>query len=337
MKIFISWSGDASHEAARALKEWLPNVFQAIAADDVFLSSEDIAKGSVWFAELGKILDQSAFGILCLTPANLTAPWILFEAGALAKHLSSVRVVPLLIGVDTSTVTGPLSQLNSAGITRDEIRKLAKAINKQLGNHALDEQRLAKAFAHWWPDLRARLQKALAATMAAPAFDIFLSTPMAGFETDRAYRTQRAAFKKVFDTLRDECKLRVYWAAEKIESMKDFDAVDVSVADDIAALDASRYFVLVYPKKIATSALFEAGYAFARGKPARFFVPKFDMLPFLMRKLRSLKPGVDVNIHTRDEWEDYDDLQAKLRKNAAKWFPVERPAGARRVRRRSGA
>ena len=56
MKVFVSWSGNASHDVAKALKDWLPNVIQAV---DVFLSSEDIAKGSVWFHELGEVLDES--------------------------------------------------------------------------------------------------------------------------------------------------------------------------------------------------------------------------------------------------------------------------------------
>ena len=52
MKIFVSWSGDFSHAVAKALKDWLPNVIQAV---EVFLSSEDIAKGSQWFHELASI------------------------------------------------------------------------------------------------------------------------------------------------------------------------------------------------------------------------------------------------------------------------------------------
>lgn len=322
MKIFISWSGNASHVAASALKEWLPNVFQSIETDDVFLSSEDIAKGAVWFSELGQILDESGFGVLCLTPENLTAPWILFEAGALSKHLSSARVVPLLIGVGDEALKGPLSHLNGAGVSADEIRKLAESINERLGDDGLDEPRLAKAVARWWPDLERGLQAALDLTQASYAYDVFLSTPMAGFSSEAAYRQFRAEFKKVFDTLRDDCRLRVYWAAEKIESKADFDPVDVSVADDLAALDASRYFVMLYPEKIATSALFEAGYAFALRKPARFFVPKFDLLPFLLGQLPGMRPGASVKIHTQDEWSSYDDLAAKVRRNAAKWFPL---------------
>jgi hypothetical protein len=52
MRIFISWSGEASHEVAVGLKHWLPNLFQAIKAEAVFLSSQDIEKGTPWFVQL---------------------------------------------------------------------------------------------------------------------------------------------------------------------------------------------------------------------------------------------------------------------------------------------
>lgn len=93
MKVFISWSGDVSRRAAMALKDWLPNVIQTV---DPFVSSENIQKGARWFTDVGAELEAAKFGIICLTPDNLTAPWLLFEAGALSKSLSQSRVSPLL-------------------------------------------------------------------------------------------------------------------------------------------------------------------------------------------------------------------------------------------------
>jgi TIR domain len=317
MKVFVSWSGDASHDVARALKDWLPNVIQAV---DVFLSSEDIVKGSVWFNELGNVLDESAFGIVCLTRDNLSAPWILYEAGALGKRFEQSRVVPLLIGLKVPDLSGPLSHFNASLLDKDEIAKLVAAINAQLGAAKLSDKQLDKAFATWWPDLEMSLQaaaKKAAAGAQAFAYDVFLSTPMAAFATDDDYKAGWAQFRKVFDALKVE-GLKVYWAAEQIDSMVKFDSLDVSVLDDLKALQQSRRFVLLYPQKLATSALFEAGYALALKRFSHYFARDRDDLPFLMRELAGSDPN--VRIHTDEDWKDYDDLAAKIHKYKDKWF-----------------
>lgn len=318
MKVFVSWSGQASHDVAKALKDWLPNVIQAV---DVFLSSEDIAKGSQWFHELGTVLDESGFGVLCLTRDNLSAPWILYEAGALGKRFEQTRVVPLLINLQPTDLSGPLSHFNAALLDREEIGKLVASINAELGAEKLTDKQREKAFQTWWPDLEQALQQAAAKANTGTqkfTYDVFLSTPMAAFSTDAAYQSARAEFKKVFDTLKQDCGLSVYWAAENIEKMSDFDTLDVSVLDDLKALQDSGRFVLIYPQKIATSALFEAGYALALKRFSHYFVRDRDDLPFLMRELAGSNPN--VRIHTDEDWKDYDDLAGKMKKYKTKWF-----------------
>jgi hypothetical protein len=318
MKVFVSWSGEASHDVARALKDWLPNVIQAV---DVFLSSEDIAKGSQWFHELSSVLDECAFAILCLTRDNLSAPWILYEAGALGKRFEQARIAPLLIDLQVSDLSGPLAQFNATLLDKEEIAKLVTAINAQLGAARLTEKQLENAFRLQWPILDGVLvQAAQKASTGCGKFlyDVFLSTPMAAFSTDAEYRSGRAQFKKLFDSLTRDCGLSVYWAGEKIESMSDFDTLDISVLDDLKALQESHRFALVYPKKLATSALFEAGYALALNRFSHYFVRDRDDLPFLMRELAGSSPN--VRIHTEQDWTDYDDLAEKLIKYRDKWF-----------------
>jgi hypothetical protein len=96
MKVFISWSGEKSKKLAEILKKWLPGVIQAIRP---FFTPDDIEKGARWNTEISKELEESSVGIICLTRANLQAPWLMFEAGALAKRIDRSRVVPMLFGV----------------------------------------------------------------------------------------------------------------------------------------------------------------------------------------------------------------------------------------------
>src|SRR4051812_6219646 len=84
LKVFISWSGERSKAVAEALKEWLPVIFQDL---DAWVSSHDIKAGERWESEIGGQLETTDLGILCLTGDNLTAPWLLFEAGSLAKSV----------------------------------------------------------------------------------------------------------------------------------------------------------------------------------------------------------------------------------------------------------
>src|SRR5262249_31103880 len=113
---------------------------------------------------------------------------------------------------------------------------------------------------------------------------------------------------------------RVFWAAEKIESMADFDTFDVSAMDDLKALDESRIFVLLLPQKLVTSALFEAGYALSKKLLCHYFVHDREDLPFLIREVRGTLSK--VRIHEHGEWKHYDDLARKIAKQKKSWFPT---------------
>jgi 8-oxo-dGTP pyrophosphatase MutT (NUDIX family) len=155
MKIFISWSGAMSHRLALIMKEWLPYIVQEI---DAFVSSEDIEKGAQWSGELIKELEASKFGIICVTPANVGAPWMNFEAGALSTRFTEARVVPYLFAVDRSQVAkSPLGQFQSSVADEGDTFRLVKSINGQAGNRQPEDQ-LKRTFDKWWPDLRRHLE-----------------------------------------------------------------------------------------------------------------------------------------------------------------------------------
>lgn len=159
MKIFLSWSGGLSHEVAKALDTWLPQVMNAL---QPWLSSQDIEKGARWFEEIGETLSTTDFGILCLTQTNIAAPWILFEAGALSKSLGQARVCPLLINIKNADLQGPLAQFNTAGISREEILRLIESINTRLpDDKRRTEVQLEEAFDVWWPRLEVKLAEAV--------------------------------------------------------------------------------------------------------------------------------------------------------------------------------
>lgn len=161
MKVFVSWSGEISHKVALVIREWLPSVIQSV---EPYVSSEDIDKGSRWLTDISKELDESYFGILCVTHESLEAPWLNFEAGALSKAFDSSNVIPFLFGLKRSEVQGPLLQFQSVVYAKEDVRKLVISINKAQREDKLEESRLDRIFNVWWPKLEKDLSELAAET-----------------------------------------------------------------------------------------------------------------------------------------------------------------------------
>jgi hypothetical protein len=162
MKVFISWSGELSRLMAEELRSWLPTILQAVTP---WVSSQDIRTGSRWLAELSSELDQTNFGILCVTAEALQSPWLNFEAGALGKRITDPKtgVVGLLFGVNHGAVSGPISQFQNVEFARDGMFKVAKDINLRI-SPPLAEALVTKLFDKFWEDLHGAYKRNLSET-----------------------------------------------------------------------------------------------------------------------------------------------------------------------------
>lgn len=145
MKIFVSWSGKLSCEIAELLKKWIPCVLQSV---EVFFSNIDIEKGDNWDKIISTELSECKYGIICLTKDNISAPWINFEAGAIAKSLDS-RVSALMVNVKPSDIKGPISRYQATKFEKDDFFQLISSINKVLEN-PLDNLVLQNTFNAMW-------------------------------------------------------------------------------------------------------------------------------------------------------------------------------------------
>ncbi len=150
MRIFISWSGGRSEHVAQALREFLPLVLHYA---DPWVSGVDIRAGERWTTEVGAELEAARFGIICVTTENIEAPWLLFEAGALGKSMDQALVCPYLLDVEFSQITGPLSQFQAKKAERESTLDLVRSINK-VASEPVSDERLAKLFSKFWPDLK---------------------------------------------------------------------------------------------------------------------------------------------------------------------------------------
>jgi hypothetical protein len=155
MKIFISWSKEKSGLYAEAIKEWLSVVIQQL---EIFVSTEDISKGSNWFSIISKELENTNFGIVCITAENHKEPWILFESGAIYKKVNESKVCVILFDMKKKDLDGPLSHFNATEFSKGEIYKLLLSINESLNEGKLEESKLIKSFEKWWGDLEEKIK-----------------------------------------------------------------------------------------------------------------------------------------------------------------------------------
>ncbi|GGR70586.1 hypothetical protein GCM10010269_06870 [Streptomyces humidus] len=160
MKIFLSWSGLPSRISAERLASWLRYFSDEI---EPFVSSESIRKGARGLDEIKKQLDESSFGIACVTRANLDAPWITFESGALSKEVDERRgqLVPFLLEGshdDLEAASSPLRQFQSTRAHDEEdVLNMVRTINSVLresANRHPDHTRVDSLFRKVWPELR---------------------------------------------------------------------------------------------------------------------------------------------------------------------------------------
>jgi hypothetical protein len=156
MKVFISWSGDASRDFALFLRDWIRQVVQAV---EPFMSDQDIGKGARNTVEMSKELELVEFGIVVVTRDTVSAPWINFEAGAISRSIGTGRLVPLLLDVRKSDVAGPLSQFQAVDANdHDDVVRLFREINRWL-ERPLESEVLLPAVESRLPDFGAALTR----------------------------------------------------------------------------------------------------------------------------------------------------------------------------------
>jgi hypothetical protein len=149
VKVFISWSGDSSRAFAEALKPWLE---QVLPGTEVWLSSEDIDKGTIWFTQIIAQLEDCSCGVVCVTRENRASPWIHFEAGGMIKGLGKSRVATVLLDLAYGELAQPLNQFNGLRMDRAGARHLIKSFNK-VSEKPLQERIVERLFDTFWKEL----------------------------------------------------------------------------------------------------------------------------------------------------------------------------------------
>lgn len=165
MKVFLCWSGELSHEIALIFEKWLPKVIPNL---EPFMSSEDVRKGSIWFAAIKNNLQLAKFGVVFLTKMNIEEPWVYFESGALSVTKEQGNVSPFLYDIEIADVKGPLAQFQCTFWDREDIKRLLKSINVAGGQPLISGESLETNFETNWEALNGELSKLIHGRIAAP-------------------------------------------------------------------------------------------------------------------------------------------------------------------------
>jgi hypothetical protein len=88
----------------------------------------------------------------------LNAPWILFEAGALAKSMQDGRVIPLLLDLEFKEISGPLAQFQAKKVENAGLKELILSLNK-VASSPIPDERLEKLFGLSWDDFETQISK----------------------------------------------------------------------------------------------------------------------------------------------------------------------------------
>ena len=118
---------------------------------------------------------------------------------------------------------------------------------------------------------------------------LFLSTPISCYTNQTEYVNYRNTILHFVRNLR--LKFEVYSEIEEIENLKQFDSPDESLLKDFSLINNCDCFILHYPKKLATSALVELGFALANNKKIIVITTSYSILPYLIQGIPQVFSG----------------------------------------------
>lgn len=157
--------------------------------------------------------------------------------------------------------------------------------------------------------LRSKGQDPDSASMRDTEPRVFIAAPMSGAADESAYREIRDAAMRIVHRLRGgEPPCEVYFAGAGIATKAEFTPHGSALEQDMGFLRGADAFILIYPEKVLSSVLIEAGYAMALGIPMLLFVRRRADLPYLLQEAESTMDRRLVPPITIREYRDQDDL-----------------------------
>ncbi len=336
MRIFVSWSGVHSKHIARELKVFLKRMFENENLD-VFMSEEDIPSGRFWFEKIKEELNSSGCAIVCVTGDNTSAPWIYYEAGALAARRDVVSVIPFLFKTDLPAHT-PLSPFHNVRYNDDDRQATEKTLRKMMGDIKQGagftnstEKQMDMLFNEAYPDFvrgvkavedALNMQMEEGQIKIFPAgrdklirHSVFISAPMSGLSEEK-YIELRENVQTIKEILLNHCGFEwLRYVGDGIAATADFDGAVKALRENLRDIKQCEAMVVLYPDNIKSSVLLEIGYAIALSKRIVLFTKSKEKLPFMLTQADVAIPTLKIF-----EYRQFSEIRRILSHNGKSLF-----------------
>ncbi|ADG14247.1 hypothetical protein BC1002_0139 [Paraburkholderia atlantica] len=164
MDVFISWSSSVTRKIAGAFSEFLELV---IHRSKPWYSDETPA-GAQWSPLISERLGKSKVGVTFVTQANKESPWLMFEAGAVAKGVPDNRVCVVLVDLKNEDIQPPLSQFLTTPLDEEGIFRVLQTINEALDEDKFNDEMLRRVMKAHWAEFDAKVKQICADEPSTP-------------------------------------------------------------------------------------------------------------------------------------------------------------------------
>lgn len=295
--IFISWSGSNTKQYAIALKSVLETVIfpKNETGLECFVSDEDIAAGTDWWVKIKNELESCSLGILCVTNENIKAPWIFYEAGAMASR--DLPSIPLLIGCDINSLIGTPLQGKQC-INFNDSKKFIKMMENVNEHLNLLPAPLVKSTAMvGYKQLKKDLKSIISYLENTHTINekntypqnisfvrkrtVYVSVPMASI-SEEEYSELHKYLLGLKSLLKKIGFKGIYSSAFDINKREEFDGKTKAMEDNFKTLKEVDCILVIYPKVSPSSSLVDIGYGIALCKKMVIFYK--EGLPYILEE-----------------------------------------------------
>lgn len=152
-------------------------------------------------------------------------------------------------------------------------------------------------------------------------YDVFVSVPMKSFNENRElnFNSMLEVVKPLESIFKKEFKCdQIYCSMLEVKEEKKIESSHETLKKDLNRINKSKNFLLIYPEKLHSSCLVEAGYALALGIPSLYIVSDLTHLPYMLQDPKGLLP---FNIHV-EVLKGFNEYLPFISKNANKYLKI---------------